>query len=402
MKRRIYLPLYGRLDHGPQDDLAWDLYQTAPLARLRDISLSSLPSRFMPYGDAVSRFQHAVGVSQLVRELCDANPDFEPWRQPLIAAALCHDCGSPPFSHMAEGIFYEHTGLTHEQAIARQLDQGGELAQVMGAYGVDPQEVAALIAGTHEPLGPLMAGSIDLDNADNSLTLLASFGAPDLPYHPQEFSRLFVLRGGQLMLDAGQADLVARWNETRGALYRVLFKEPNLSAAMMLSRALAIAYDDGALDEEFFALGEGPALDHLQRRCGSQVGALIDEVNRWRHYPRVLHWEMGEAHDQRLYGLSHWRQAKQFADALAEALSVPAHELTIYCGTGRGAKQVKLPFTGPGAEQAAERFSRPYADQQLSVFVHRRHCLDPQQVQRAVSVLVDQLPAGERPEHVFV
>ena len=410
MQRSIHLALYGSLEHGVDDDMSWDLYQSEALARLRDISLSSIPSRFAPHGMAASRFHHSVGVAHLADKLCSWRRGLAPYRQLLIASALCHDIGSPPFSHISELFFYDLCGRTHEQQTAKLLAKGTELEKILSAYGVKAREVVDVVNGRHDPLGPLLAGSIDLDNIDNSLHLLVSLGYHDyLPYHPLQLLKAFRFRGGILSLDADYLSEILGWAEARRTLYGLLGAEPNLSSAAMLYRALEYAYADDSIDEKFFKLGESDALHHLRYECGRETRGLITRLLRWQQYPQVYNHTPVEPDPCIVSLYSDWRLRREFAKNLADTLGLAAHELCIYAGRSRGEKNINLPFVGENAEAAASLFRDRVGTQRLCVFAHKRlrelHPTDANGNIPAVATAVDAAVAALAPSddnaHVF-
>lgn len=402
MPRTIQLPLYGAIEHGPEDNLSWELYQSEHFSRLRDISLSSVPSRFMPHGQACSRFQHSVGVAYLARKLCERRPFLRPHRNLLIAACLCHDIGSPPFSHVAEIFLQNMTRATHEQQTARMLRNGSELHTILSRYDIDGQEVAQIVLGTHNPLGPLVAGTIDLDNIDNSLHLLVSLGYQNpLPYHPLELIQAFHFSGGRPSLDSRHLSKILGWAEARRALYDLLHSKPNLSSASMLYRALELAYSHGDLAPSFFRLGESDALHHLHNNCGRGVGSLIDALLCWRQYP-LVHEQSSEKEDPRIAALyGDWQARKNLADHLAHELNLRPHELALYVGRDHGEKSISLPFTGPSVDAAEALFKDRRGRQKLVIFAHERsgevHKVDAEgripRLERALKEALQNLPS---------
>ena len=403
MRRTIHLALYGEIEHPkPELDLAWNLFQSEALTRLRDVSLSSTPSRFAPHGMAASRFEHSVGVSYLARKLCDWRSSLRDRRQLLIAAALCHDIGSPPFSHIAEIFMYDRLGRTHEEQTLRLLGPGTELSELLRSYEVDPSEVLALIKGEHPELGPLIAGSIDLDNIDNSPHLLRSLGYSFASYHPLRLIRAFRIRGGELSLDSSYLSEILGWAECRRQLYDLLHSEPQLSSATMLYRALEFAYERGSLGREFFEMGESEALHHLRRQSGRKAGQLVQRALNWRHY-HLLYEQLNGEEDPRLAGLyQDWAERKRLCDRLAAELKIADVDCALYVGRDRGEKSIELPFSGERAATVASLFANRSGPQRLAFFAAREHSeLDPKRVEQAVQRALEELPEASVPAHVF-
>ncbi len=108
--RKIFDPLHGFI---VLNDLESALVDTAPFQRLRYIR--QLGSAYLVYPGAThTRFEHSLGTMELASRIFDhvlLSEDNESWlsdpayaRQIVRLAALCHDLGHLPFSHVAEAL----------------------------------------------------------------------------------------------------------------------------------------------------------------------------------------------------------------------------------------------------------------------------------------------------------
>lgn len=121
--------------HGPVQftDLEWELLNTKAFQRLRRIKQLGLVDLVFP-GAEHSRFTHSVGtlamMNKLVTQLlanCASDPGFcEKLRHAfptLRVAALLHDVGHFPLSHLAERIYQARSCVQHEhEDIASDTD----------------------------------------------------------------------------------------------------------------------------------------------------------------------------------------------------------------------------------------------------------------------------------------
>lgn len=408
MQKLIHLHLYGEIDHeGEMGKMAWNLYQSEAMTRLRDVSLSSVPSRFSPHSMAASRFEHSVGVGYLARKLSDWRKPLEDYKFTLLAAALLHDIGSPPFSHISEMFLWDLTGNTHEEETGRLLRSGGQLATILDSFDVDPQEVREAINGKNNPLGSLVAGSVDLDNIDNSIHLLQSLGYADrVQYDPLKLIKAFRIRDKEVYLDSRYVSELIGWQDSRKALYDILYLEPNLSAASMLYRALEYAYAGGYLDKDFFRMGESDALHHLLNHSGRQSVRILERALTWKHYPRVWNFSSLEE-DKRLVPLyDNWKARKAFADRLADDFGIRSTSLAIYVSRARGEKNIDLPFQGQKATAAAKMFTNTPGSQRFSIFVERGQAQKllraPKSLEKIVERALADLPEAEEGAHPHV
>ncbi|MGH2517507.1 MAG: HD domain-containing protein, partial [Ktedonobacterales bacterium] len=104
-------PLYGQVRVA---GWAAALLATPPFQRLAGVSLSDVPGELLFGRPFPSRLDHAIGVYALARLA-------RPRDRALQAAALAHDLGHGPFSHLTEPLMIERHAEDHEARSARLL-----------------------------------------------------------------------------------------------------------------------------------------------------------------------------------------------------------------------------------------------------------------------------------------
>jgi hypothetical protein len=161
-----------------RDRLVLDLIETRELQRLRRVKLMGLSYVVYPSADH-NRFAHSLGVAFLMKRVIARmqalgdDPRFRAlvdhlheYRELLLAAALLHDIGHFPLSHLLEGF----TGEPHERWTARLARRPeGEVYQVLKAYdGRTPDQVAEIIGRTFKPsfAVKLISSQLDVDRMD--------------------------------------------------------------------------------------------------------------------------------------------------------------------------------------------------------------------------------------------
>jgi HD superfamily phosphohydrolase len=137
-----------------------------------------------------SRFTHSLGAFHLAtRILAKLRTRYEIGdsdHAAVRAAALLHDIGHGPFSHVVETIF----GFHHEDfTIAAVLSSETEAGRMLREFSSDlPEKVAAIIRGTFEPmcLAQLVSSQLDVDRMDyllrDSLMTGVKYGVFDLEW----------------------------------------------------------------------------------------------------------------------------------------------------------------------------------------------------------------------------
>lgn len=142
------------------DDLL-PLLDAPAVQRLRYIRQLGFSHLVYP-GANHSRFEHSVGTMHLAgamaRELDFASDEC----RLAEAAGLLHDIGHGPFSHATEPVLTEFCGRGHDD-IAHLLIE--DMGHALSEAGVDPDEIAAMVDGTHRYAG-IIHGDLDVDRMD--------------------------------------------------------------------------------------------------------------------------------------------------------------------------------------------------------------------------------------------
>jgi HD superfamily phosphohydrolase len=234
-------------ENTPCDRLLLDLINTREVQRLRRIKQMGLTELVFP-GATHSRFAHSLGVLHTARLFLDqfqrSHGGSLPQEQRtfILCAALLHDIGHGPFSH----VFEQVTGQWHEtytRAVI-QSDQT-EVHAALRAYDPTlPERLARFFDDDEEPSGDvppylaqIVAGQLDADRCDyllrDSHATGTNYGHFDLAWmvaqlRPDPAGRRFYLtRKG---LSAAETYLFARFH-----MYRtVYFHKTSRAAEVML------------------------------------------------------------------------------------------------------------------------------------------------------------------------
>jgi HD superfamily phosphohydrolase len=250
MVRLIDAPEFQRLRHIKQLGLALYTYQ----------------------GAEHSRFTHSLGVLHLITRVLDRLGEHyaisEQDRAATRAAALLHDVGHGPFSHVMEKVLNVH----HEAWTVRAvLSEETEVGRVLRSFSEDlPERVASIIEGKFQPaaLAQLVSSQLDVDRMDyllrDSLMTGAKYGIYDLEWVvnalqiDEENDRIYVAARG---LYAVEEYLQARYYMFR----QVYFHRTLRSAEAVLRSALRRALELLEAGEKVWC-AEGTAFEKVLRR----------------------------------------------------------------------------------------------------------------------------------------
>ncbi len=174
-------PVHGLVAfEGRAERVVHKLLDTREVQRLRRVRQLGLTSLVFP-GAEHSRFAHAVGAAYVMtrlqeriraRQASDGIPSAfaldDVAACDSLAAALLHDLGHGPFSHLFEEVL-PHARAHEEWTVAMLLDPSTEVHRALRTIDSEmPTRVASLITGTHPLpwLASMVSGVLDVDRCD--------------------------------------------------------------------------------------------------------------------------------------------------------------------------------------------------------------------------------------------
>jgi uncharacterized protein len=238
-------------DERADDALLMKLVDTPEFQRLRHIKQLGL-ALFTYQGAEHSRFTHALGVMHLMTRVLDRlarRHSISPEARVVArAAALLHDLGHGPFSHVIEKALAQN----HEEWTARIIsDPGTCVHALLASFHPDlPQQVVAAIEHRYSPsfVGQLVSSQLDVDRLDyllrDSLMTGAKYGNYDLEWIIQalevdeENDRIYVSSNG---LYAIEEYLQARYYMFRQVYFHRTLRSAEVILKCILRRAVRLA-----------------------------------------------------------------------------------------------------------------------------------------------------------------
>lgn len=153
-------------------ELEQKLIDTPEFQRLRRIKQLSGAHYAYP-GATHTRFSHSLGTLYLAGYIGDIlfakNFLSKDDLQKLRVAALLHDIGHGPFSHLFEEVIFSKRGLTHEDLTKRVITETS-IKDILEKYGFSPENIANLAVGQskEDPLfmNEIIGGGLSVDVVD--------------------------------------------------------------------------------------------------------------------------------------------------------------------------------------------------------------------------------------------
>lgn len=172
-------PIHRLIRIDPSDQFVLDLINTPAMQRLRRVRQLGVSS-LTYHGAEHSRFAHSLGVFNFAQRIMDAlkrryGVDSEVGRivaehaNVVKAAALLHDLGHGPFSHMIERA--SGSSFAHEEMTVRLIKDEADdwsVGKVLRRAGIDPNKVADVITQTYAPrlAVDIVSSQLDADRMD--------------------------------------------------------------------------------------------------------------------------------------------------------------------------------------------------------------------------------------------
>ncbi|MEM1942626.1 MAG: HD domain-containing protein [Nitrososphaerota archaeon] len=218
------------------------LVDSRTVQRLRRISQLPLVHLVYP-GARHSRFDHSLGCMHLAGEFADHLRLDESEKTLVRVAALLHDAGHTPFSHLLEELLVVK-GLSHEDMSIRIIQQDGEVSKELRQMGVSVDDVVDMLRGRSK-LSGLISGPLDVDRLDflvrDSYFSGATYGVVDVKR---------IIRLTKLLDDGPAVDsrVIGAVEELAMARYHsfinIYFHHAVRAAQLLLLRGAIILSDD--------------------------------------------------------------------------------------------------------------------------------------------------------------
>lgn len=241
----------------------WHAVDTPVFQRLRRVGQLAMTYLVYP-GTRHTRFEHSIGVRHVAWRLCERldigdEDERDDERRPVLHAALLHDLGHGPFSHVSEQVLDQLSGATnvHEAISVALIRTDDDLREALGAENCDA--AADLLESARQSVEhDIIDGSTDADKLDYLLrdTYFAGvdLGRYDLP-RLIETARIVGTPQTQTFLgfDIGGLWAVEGLFLARHHMWRAVYgHKTRLATDIMTTRALLAGIEQGTLRAEAF------------------------------------------------------------------------------------------------------------------------------------------------------
>ena len=283
-------PVHGYVYINKAEKQLIDSYPVQRLRRLRQLA----GSEFVYTGANHTRFEHSIGVMYLAGELTE-NQNLcqllsEEEIQIVRMAALLHDVGHGPFSHVFEHLLVKFLKKTHED-MTKWIIQESELQDIINRLGYNADAVAKLAVGElRKPkeafLDQIIQSAVDVDKLD--------FVVRDTYHTGAEYGYVDVFRlihmldviGENLAVDVKALSALESFVLARLESFRsIYFHRVGRAAQIMLATAMEAANEELGLvnfdsPDDYLALNDYTVWTTLKECKKSK--AIMDDLERRR------------------------------------------------------------------------------------------------------------------------
>jgi HD superfamily phosphohydrolase len=268
-----------------------EIIESFPLQRLHRLRQLAGAEYVYP-GANHTRFEHSVGVMFLAGRVTE-NPNIsqkisEEEAEMVRIAALLHDVGHGPFSHVFEHLLTKDLGKTHED-ITSWIVANSELRDVLNKIGYDSKAVGKLSVGVlRKPqkafLDQIISSAVDVDKLD--------FVIRDTHHTGAEYGYVDIFRlihaldvlGENLAVDLGALSALESFMIARIESFKsIYFHRVGRAAQIMLTMAMEKANEELGLTsfetpEEYLAMDDYTIWTQLKNCKKSRE--IIEDLER--------------------------------------------------------------------------------------------------------------------------
>jgi uncharacterized protein len=330
-------PVHGYVYITEAEKTIIDSYPMQRLRRLRQLA----GSEYVYPGANHTRFEHCIGVMYLAGKVVE-NPNIssvvsDEEMDMARVAALLHDIGHGPFSHVFEQLLIKDLEKTHED-ITSWIIEKGQLSDKLAEMGYKPEEIGQLAVGRlHKPskafLDQIISSAVDVDKQD--------FIVRDTFHTGAEYGFIDVFRlihaldvlGEDLAVELGalsalEAFIIARIESFKS----IYFHRVGRAAQIMLAMAMEKADKELGLTafktpEEYLAMDDYTVWTELKNCSASKK--IIDDLEKRRMlkcaYERTFYEK--DAMVSNIFGRETYR--RQMQSEIAKEASVEADAVVI-------------------------------------------------------------------------
>lgn len=244
-------PLYGFVGITKREDRILDSYAIQRLARIKQLAHT-----YIVYPSAVhTRLEHALGTLNIAGRMCDELGLNREEKQVVRAAALLHDAGHGPYSHLFEEVmrFVNGEDFSHENVTRLIVEHDPAVRRALGGLR---ENVLQVLEGD-SLLSDIISSSLDADKMDylrrDSYHTGVAYGIFDLERVVRTVCRIRESDRDYVAIEEKGREALESYRLARYSMHTQVYEHhTRLIADDMFLRSVISAINDGQFPREYF------------------------------------------------------------------------------------------------------------------------------------------------------
>lgn len=317
-KKSIRDPLYGFID---LSDLELRIIDSDVFRRL--LLIKQLSHAYVVYPTAIhSRFEHSLGTMHMADKIAQELELSLDERKYIRLAALLHDIGHGPFSHLFEfsiGKINKDHPLPHETISQIIIHEDPELSQLLGddrKHVIDILKTEPGIGNPKSLSASIISSGLDADKLDylrrDSYHTGVTYGHFDLARILHNLS--ITKNRSQVLVDSGGKDALENYRLARYLMHVQVYEHhARLAADNMFRKAIDIAiHEEGVIDKNL--------LKFSSSRKNEAFLGFYKTLNDYSIYQKIIEDEKSDTSKKILLNIQKRRLLKRACDFTPHAL----------------------------------------------------------------------------------
>jgi HD superfamily phosphohydrolase len=332
-KRDIRDPVHGFITI---DDTECEIIDSGPFQRLRGIHQLALARQLYP-GATHSRFEHSLGVYHIASRMCEQLGIGGDDRRRVRQAALLHDIGHGPFSHVSEAPLARYASqemldrargnpsIIHELVTCDIVTKHPALAGIEGLLRTD---VSKLILDEYGDrlMKAVLSGPLDADKQDyllrDSLMCGVRYGVFDIDQLRLCLTSRDDGDGRTLMLTRDGVHTVEQFVMAKYYItWQVYAHRVRLITDQMLTRAITLGVDVDGIEELRKLYAYDGSEEFVRRYVEWDDWRLLQTFTDALYEGKWCHRLLSRLKSRRLFKLVFERPLREFDGPVADALA---------------------------------------------------------------------------------
>lgn len=294
------------------DEFEIQLVDTAPLQRLRRIKQLGFTYLVYP-GANHSRFEHSIGTLHIASKIADNVGLDNNEKRMVRLAALLHDLGHAPFSHVSEGVL----DSSHEFLTSRVINES-EILNIL-SKNFEAQDIIDITNGKGN-LGQIISGELDADRMDY---LIRDSHYTGVAYGMIDTGRLIhsVKLEDNLIIEskgvqAAESALIARY-----LMYPSVYQHHTTRIInSMFRRCMKWLFEDGTVDPKTIYKYDDSDIISVARAHKGKIKDIIHRLDNRDLLKRVFSIKLSDLEEPKDVFRIHESKIKRIEDEIAEDL----------------------------------------------------------------------------------